>query len=424
MNDNARVGTMRERPSWVGVSEDTTANWGPWPNRVELAFPYFMLGLGVLIHLSSSEQPAGHQRVTLALAGAALCWVALTDTLPRRFRPAGRLLPLLSLAGVLALAAVLMAREVPYLLFMIVGFFHALRLRPLWAMWAGLAVTSVLINSVAAGGPEETLSNSPELFLPVVVVQTLAIGGGSLMADKLLEQSAKRREALEKLEAAMTENAGLHRQLLAQAREAGVLDERQRLSREIHDTLAQGFTGIITQLEAARSDPPEQERHLATAAALARENLAEARRAVHALRPEALDTAQLPEALRGVAGRWSDRARVPIEVTTTGTVRPLHPEVEATLLRITQEALTNVDKHAAAGRAGLTLSYMEDQVTLDVRDDGRGFDPGGSRPGGYGLSGMRHRAERLAGTLVVESEPGGGTAISVNLPAITAVEDR
>ncbi|MDI5976651.1 sensor histidine kinase [Amycolatopsis magusensis] len=418
------MGSKQEPPSWVGVSEDTTANWGPWPNRVEQAFPYFMLGLGVLIHLFSSEQPAAHQRVTLALAGAALCWVALTDTLPRRFRPAGRLLPLLSLTGVLVLAAALMAREVPYLLFMIVGFFHALRLRPLWAMWAGLAVTSVLINSVADGGPEETLWNSPELFLPVVVVQTLAIGGGSLMADKLLEQSAKRREALERLEAAMTENAGLHRQLLAQAREAGVLDERQRLSREIHDTLAQGFTGIITQLEAARSDPVEQERHLATATALARENLAEARRAVHALRPEALDTAQLPEALRGVAGRWADRARVPIEVTTTGTVRPLHPEVEATLLRITQEALTNVDKHAAAGRAGLTLSYMEDQVTLDVRDDGRGFDPGSPRPDGYGLSGMRHRAERLAGTLVVESEPGGGTAISVNLPAITAAEDR
>ncbi|AXB48500.1 sensor histidine kinase [Amycolatopsis albispora] len=415
---------MQERPSWTGLSDDTPAQWAPWARRVELWFPYLMLGLCVAIQPISSSQPAGHQRTTLVLAGVALCWVALTDTLPRLRVPDNQWWPLLSLAGLLALASVLMARETLYLLFLIVGFFHALRLRPVWLMLLGLLTTSVLINSLAGGGPREALSESPEVFIPVVLVQTLAIAGGSLMGDKLMEQSAKRRETLEKLEAAMTENAGLHRQLLAQAREAGVLDERQRLSREIHDTLAQGFTGIITQLEAARNEPADRDRHLDLATALARENLAEARRAVHALRPEALDAAQLPDALRGVAGRWSDRTGVPIEFTTTGTVRPLHPEVEATLLRITQEALTNVDKHAAAGRAGLTLSYMEDQVTLDLRDDGRGFDPAGPRPDGYGLSGMRQRAERLAGSLHVESEPGAGTAISVNLPAITAVEDR
>ncbi|MBN6038572.1 sensor histidine kinase [Amycolatopsis sp. 195334CR] len=383
-----------------------------------------MLGLSVVIQLTTSTHSAEHQRVTLLLAGVALCWVVLTDTLPRLRAPDNRWLPVLSMAGLLALAGVLMARETLYLLFLIVGFFHALRLRPVWLMLLGLLATSVLINSLASGGPDEALLTNPELFIPVVLVQTLAIAGGSLMGDKLMEQSAKRREAMKKLEAAMTENAGLHRQLLAQAREAGVLDERQRLSREIHDTLAQGFTGIITQLEAARSDPAERERHLATATALARENLAEARRAVHALRPEALDSAKLPEALRGVAGRWSERSGVQVEFTTTGTVRRLHPEVEATLLRITQEALTNVDKHAAAARTGLTLSYMEDQVTLDLRDDGRGFDPAAPRPDGYGLSGMRQRAERLAGELHVESEPGAGTAISVNLPAITAPEEE
>ncbi|MGC7102019.1 sensor histidine kinase [Amycolatopsis lurida] len=415
--------TTKTRPSWVGVSEDTPTHWSPWAIRLEQWFPYVMLGLGVVIHLASSDQPTGHQVVTLAVAAAALCWVVLTDTLPRFRRPESRWWPLVSLVGVLALATVLMTREVPYLLFMIVGFFHSLRLRPVWVMLLGLGATSVLINSVAAGGPDEALRSSPELFIPVVLVQTLAIAGGSLMGDKLMEQSAKRREAMKKLEAAMTENAGLHRQLLAQAREAGVLDERQRLSREIHDTLAQGFTGIITQLEAARSDPAARDRHLTTATALARENLAEARRAVHALRPEALDSAKLPEALRGVAGRWSERTGVQVEFTTTGTVRRLHPEVEATLLRITQEALTNVDKHAAAVRAGLTLSYMEDQVTLDLRDDGRGFDPAAPRPDGYGISGMRQRAERLAGELHVESEPGAGTAISVNLPAITAPEE-
>jgi signal transduction histidine kinase len=107
---------------------------------------------------------------------------------------------------------------------------------------------------------------------------------------------------------------------------------------------------------------------------------------------------------------------VPAAVTATGVPRPLHPEIESTVLRVTQEALSNVDKHAAAGRVGLTLSYMDDEVTLDVRDDGVGFVPA---PGpGFGLPGMRRRVQRLAGTLHVESEPGGGTAISAALPAV------
>lgn len=128
-----------------------------------------------------------------------------------------------------------------------------------------------------------------------------------------------------------------------------------------------------------------------------------------------------------MANRWADRATVSIEFTTTGTARPMHPEIEATLLRVTQEALSNVAKHADAARVGLTLSYMEDQVTLDVRDDGEGFapgsvPPGGHATGGFGLTGMRQRIQRLAGTLNIESEPGGGTAISASVPAIAAGE--
>lgn len=96
-----------------------------------------------------------------------------------------------------------------------------------------------------------------------------------------------------------------------------------------------------------------------------------------------------------------------------------------TLLRATQEALANVAKHARASRVGLTLSYMEDLVTLDVRDDGVGFEPDarratGGADGGFGLAGMRQRVQRLAGRLVIESEPGGGTAISASVPAIPA----
>jgi signal transduction histidine kinase len=234
---------------------------------------------------------------------------------------------------------------------------------------------------------------------------------------------AELAETNRRLEEAMAENAGLHAQLLTQAREAGVLDERQRMAREIHDTIAQGLTGIVTQLEAASC--AGDSRHVRTAAQLARDSLAEARRSVHALRPQELEEARLPDALAGVVERWSAVNGVPAALTTTGTALPLLPEIEVALLRVAQEALANVAKHAGASRAGLTLSYMEDLVTLDVRDDGVGFavpEAGGSAGpgGGFGLTGMRQRVARVAGSLAIESEPGGGTAVSARVPAIGA----
>jgi signal transduction histidine kinase len=121
--------------------------------------------------------------------------------------------------------------------------------------------------------------------------------------------------------------------------------------------------------------------------------------------------------------RWSELHGVAAEVATTGTARPMHPEVEVALPRTAQEALANVAKHAAASRVVLTLSYMEDLVTLDIRDDGVGFDPAAvaerrQGDGGFGLTVMRQRVHRLAGTLEVESEPGAGTAIWAGIPAI------
>jgi signal transduction histidine kinase len=115
--------------------------------------------------------------------------------------------------------------------------------------------------------------------------------------------------------------------------------------------------------------------------------------------------------------------RVPTEVTTTGDAQGLHPEVEVTMLRVAQEALANVAKHANASRVGVTLSYMGDIVTIDVKDNGTGFAPGSGPNGaeadtGFGLTAMRQRVERLAGTLEIESEPGAGTAVCATLPAI------
>jgi signal transduction histidine kinase len=221
--------------------------------------------------------------------------------------------------------------------------------------------------------------------------------------------------------------------LVEQARRAGLIGERQRLAHEIHDTLAQGFASIVMNLEAADAILPaghftKAQWHLGQARLTARESLAEARRLVWALRPKLLEEAPLPEALSRLTKRWSEASSIAARTTVTGAPRPLPPEVEATLFRVAQEALTNVRKHAQADRTALTLSYMHDRVALDTRDDGMGFDPGkagdatgSTREGGFGLGTMRERVERLGGTLSIESAPGEGTTLAVELPL--AVDD-
>jgi len=224
------------------------------------------------------------------------------------------------------------------------------------------------------------------------------------------------------------ENLRLVEEARRAGRQAGVLRERQRMAHEIHDTLAQGFTSIVMNLEAAEGAmPPSTDRarhHLDQARLTARESLTEARRLVWALRPEALENASLPEALERLVERWRGESSIVASVATTGTPCPLPSEIEATLFRVAQEALSNVRKHApGANRVALTLSYMGDTVALDARDDGEGFDPDreaerkrDQNSGGFGLKGMRERVESVGGTLSVESVIGEGTTLAVKLP--------
>jgi signal transduction histidine kinase len=398
-------------PPWRHPGAEVT----PWRKYLDLSVPVLLAVATVLSMLHS--QPLNHRLGSLGLASLAFAWYLVTTRLPPPRWRGNAWLIAVSFAGTLALAAILMFRDLLFLIFMIGSFVQATRVRPAPLGVLAVAGTSLLVNTIGVGGPGPALARSPVLWLTIVVAQTAAIAGSSMAGAKLAEQSEARRRAIAELETANEQNGVLQRKLLASAREAGALDERQRPSREIHDTLAQGLTGIITQLEATERSE-RWRRHVATAMALARENLTEARRSVHALRPEPLDTAQLPDALRGVAARWAERTSVAVEFTETGSPRPLHPEIESTLLRVTQEALSNVAKHAGAARVGITLSYMEDQVALDVRDDGSGFDPSGQD--GFGLSGMRQRVARLMGTMAVESEAGAGTAVSASLPALDA----
>ncbi|MFD0154009.1 sensor histidine kinase [Streptomyces sp. NPDC055721] len=311
-----------------------------------------------------------------------------------------------------------------------VGYFDATHLLPRRFSQAGLLFTAVIMAGSQSGS-----------LPPVSLVQWFAFGGlfalnaclamgfshlDTKKAEKAAERAATIAElgrANSRLEQALAENAALQAQLLLQAREAGVADERRRLAAEIHDTIAQGLTGVVTQLQAASAAPDTEraEAHLRRAADLARHSLGEARRSVRNLSPVALEHDALPEALRKTVADWAERTGVDTRFTVTGAEEPLHDEVAATLLRIAQEALSNAARHSGAGRAGVTLSYMGDEITLDVRDDGRGFDPL-ARPersgdgGGFGLDGMRARAARLAGSVTVETAPGEGTAISARVP--------
>jgi len=306
-------------------------------------------------------------------------------------------------------------------------------LRGRWMIVGATAVAVVSAVSQIGGFPVLQYPGVLPVFgivllfnVGVATTMTFLASAANTQADRRRQTITELAEANAKLANAMRENAGLHAQLLAQAREAGVLDERQRMAGEIHDILAQGLTGIVTQLEAAdqaAGRPDDWRRHLGQAKQLARDSLTEARRSVQALSPQPLAEGGLPDALADVVDGWSTMNGVTAELITTGTAQRLLPEIETTLLRTAQEALANVARHADASRVALTLSYMEDLVTLDVRDDGLGFDPAAPRPapedGGFGLAAMRERVHRIAGTLEVESEPGGGTAVSACVPAIS-----
>ena len=407
------------------MTASSRPGWERWNDRLLGSCAYILLAIPTVLMVLGATRDAGGRPMTLAIVAVAAAWIYLLFTRLSMPRQAHRLRMYAFFVGLLVLASILMIREPLFFIFMISGFFYATMLRPLPLAVVGVFATSVLVNSLVAGLPK-----TPEVwtfYLAIIAVQTAAIGAGAVIGEKVTEQNEERRLALARLEVALEENAGLHAQLLTQAREAGVLDERHRMAREIHDTIAQGLTGIITQLEAAdhaRDRPVDQERHIENAKRLARESLSEARRSVEASLPAALESGTLPDALGVVARDWSELSGIPAEVTISGEVIGLHPEIEVALLRTAQEALANVAKHAGATRAWLTLTFMGDVVTLDVRDDGAGFtvaeERGSGDGSGFGLTGMRQRIARVAGSLAIESEPGAGTAISARVPAIAA----
>jgi len=293
---------------------------------------------------------------------------------------------------------------------------------------AGLAALAfVTIVAVAGfGWHQETFTAA----MAVGPVLGAAIAIATVFGYQTLQAESERRwQLILELDRARTE-------LAAAQHRAGVLDERERLAREIHDTIAQGLSSIqLLLLAAARaldpnrtvdpvraSDLVEQARHAAM------DNLAEARRVVRALAPGDLASSTLPAALRRLCETTSARTGIEVVFHEEGPPTTLATPVEVALLRVAQGALGNAALHSRATRADVTLTVMDAAVTLDIVDDGIGFDVDapavhhGDR-GGYGIRSMRSRIAELGGQLTVESRPGRGTAISVHVDRVVAVAD-
>jgi signal transduction histidine kinase len=278
-----------------------------------------------------------------------------------------------------------------------------------WAVGAiaVLNVTPVMVALVTGPGPGELTA----LVASSILTAAFSVAFGRWVFG-IIAQSYERASLIEQLSQTRAELASANRR-------AGVLAERQRLSGEIHDTVAQGFTSIIMLLQAADADverqPAAARGHLALALETARDNLAEARALVAALAPAGLEPGALDAALRRLAATTDGHPGTAARFEVRGAAVPLPRPAEVMLLRVAQEALANVRKHARARQVLVRLRYAEGQVGLDVTDDGSGFDPG-QAAGGYGLPGMRARAEEAGGRLEVRSSPGGGTTVSVVVP--------
>jgi NarL family two-component system sensor histidine kinase YdfH len=287
----------------------------------------------------------------------------------------------------------------------------------LWPNWRATAGAAFLFIALA-------LLNVALLWGPGSLLQFVPALGGVLIFVLLyvvlyLRQVRTREEA----QALLQELERAHGQLQDYAErveELTISQERQRMARELHDTLVQGVAGLILQLEAADShlDAGRAERAQAVlqqAMQLARLTLHDARRAIQALRPVALELGNLVEALEQEVGQFAVTSGLQATFVDDSGPIDLPPDVAQEILRIVQEGLRNIARHAQASHALVKLTSDAQGIRVGVQDDGVGFEPGatGERPGRFGLAGMRERAERIGGTLHIESEPGRGTRLTL-----------
>lgn len=310
-----------------------------------------------------------------------------------------------------ALALVWISPSAAYLVFPL--FFLYLYLLP--TRWGVVVVTAVTLMTITIFEIEGRLTAAGVIGPVVAAAVAVALGLGY---RALYAESQERQRLIEEL-------LSTRQELAEKEREAGMLGERSRLAREIHDTVAQGLSSIQLLLHAAERADGERPgiQHIRLARETAAANLEETRRFIRELTPQALDNETLVGALRRLAestgsSTGAESPRVTFHIS--GDPAPLPMPIETALLRIAQGALANVMQHSGANHVTITLTYMEESVSLDIVDDGTGFDPDAARHGAvdrggasFGLVAMRERVDSLGGALVIESTSGRGTALAV-----------
>jgi signal transduction histidine kinase len=402
---------MRARPVMRdagGLRDSDRHAWQRLGPAWHAAFGGLVVLTAALVVLDDGVQP-GARRIALALVAALGLWYATVGVAAFRTDTgrSGHLYVVVAAGLTLALFA-----ATP------VGALMLFALYPhIWRMLpprVAIVATVAVVAAVTAIAVVNAGLDGPALVGWLVMsAVTLAVGLLlGLWIVNIIEQSQRRADLLAELAATRAE-------LDAANREAGIIAERERLAHEIHDTIAQGCTSVLLLLEAGESavdsDPVKAMRYLRRAQETTRDNLAEARALVAALTPPELSSTSLPEALRRIVERAGFTPGPAAELVVSGTPRGLPAEREVAMLRVTQEALTNVRRHAAATRVEVDLAYRPECVSLRVCDDGRGFDPDAPRSGD-GLAGMRARATRVGGVVSVTAAPGAGAVVRFDLP--------
>ncbi|MDO4791445.1 MAG: sensor histidine kinase [Buchananella hordeovulneris] len=359
-------------------------------------------------------------QISLVCALAILAWHTAGTVFP--VRPFSRRAAAWWLVGFafIWLAAVAVSPEfvwVSFLLWLLAG--HLLSLP--WGIAFSLAVLILTVTAPVLHHGSTTYSN---VIGPVIgAVFTFGISRGYLL---LLRDAAERERLLASLTRAQQEMSQLQDELALTQRRSGAIAERTRLSRDIHDTVAQSLSSIRLLAHAgAASTGDVAARHTFTQVeALSGQSLADVRRIVAELAPTELEHGALATALQDMLERLHTQAGLQTELNIDDSLPVLPTEVEVALLRTAQSALSNVRLHSGAARVVVSLIDAGDSVRLDIIDDGRGFDllaweQGTLATGSYGLRFMRTRLRELGGGIDIETAPGEGTALSVHLPLRT-----
>lgn len=397
--------------------------WERWVPAWHGVF-YAVLALATVLVLADPSTSGTARAAIVVLAGILGGWYWLW-VVRRRIWTLPLLQVLAYLAGAAAVWVALVSLHQAFFLLAFSAYQQVLSYLPsMRSAITGVVVLSGLMLAM------EFLDASPSGLTVLIVMLSVGVGIlGALWVDAIMRQSLDRHRLIEELEATRAE-------LAAAERQAGTLTERHRLAREIHDTLAQDVTSVVMLLEAAEAElaprlapgdetgdgtgPAEARRHLGQALRTARDTLAEARRYVWALQPDALERGSLAEVLGRLAETLAEETGITARFLVSGECQPLPAAAEIALLRAAQEGTANIRRHAGAREAVLTLSYLDDRVILDVRDDGRGFDADAPRGdgvgGGLGLRGLATRLTMLGGGLEVESSPGEGTVLVAQVP--------